>query len=293
MILSIDTPDKPSLIATYPKSMFDNGYVHEMYAKNDTGYLSCGYNGLMIYDFRNPLKPVFITSLSKYPEYGFNHSPIISKDGNYLYFTDEDYTKKMKVFSLKKTRNPKSVSKTPEYEALFGLPSHGRGAVAHNQYVVGDLMYVAYYQEGVAMFDISNPIDPQLIDQYDTYPQNINFDGFEGCWNVYPYYPSKRFIASDQANGLFLFKLDTISSINDNVNQKIQSKIYQPNENNIIIDNKDNFENVLIYNIDGKLICENDLNFGINNISILQNSNFIIIELKNKNIVHQKKLYIK
>jgi len=88
------------------------------------------------------------------------------------------------------------------------------GAVVHNPYIKGDFLYVSYYEDGVYIFDISNPKKPKLTAFFDTYPQNNEgeYNGFYGCWSVYPFLPSGIILASDQRNGLFVLKSDVLNS---------------------------------------------------------------------------------
>ena len=39
----------------------------------------------------------------------------------------------------------------------------------HNPVVMGNKLYVAWYQAGIQVFDITDPADPKRIGQYDTY----------------------------------------------------------------------------------------------------------------------------
>src|SRR5690606_38295279 len=63
---------------------------------------------------------------------------------------------------------------------------------------------ISYYHDGVQVYDISDPRNPVRAGFYDTYPENTNFSGFQGCWGVYPYLPSGNIIASDITHGLFV-----------------------------------------------------------------------------------------
>ena len=45
---------------------------------------------------------------------------------------------------------------------------------------------------GLEYLDISNPMNPTQIWQYDTYLPN-NHSSYRGCWGVYPYLPSGNY----------------------------------------------------------------------------------------------------
>ena len=92
----------------------------------------------------------------------------------------------------------------------------------HNPFVKGDTLFISYYEDGVQVFDISNPLVPKRIAYYDTYTaQNgLGYDvpahDWKGAWGVYPYLPSGCILASDITQGLFTFKVDI--PVSDGVN---------------------------------------------------------------------------
>src|SRR5690606_27722698 len=76
------------------------------------------------------------------------------------------------------------------------LLENNPNSIAHNPFIKGDLCFIAYYHDGVQVFDISDPENIVRIAYYDTY-SNTNYDGYEGCWGVYPFLESGNIIASD------------------------------------------------------------------------------------------------
>lgn len=217
-ILSLEDPENPTflfdLIAPYVdgEPMFYE--VHDVFVRNDTAFCSAGDDGMYFYYYRDSAtvtnssggdSVIFSPNMElvggkiRYSGNGYNHSSALTNDGKYLFFTDENPGAKLKVLSLIKGDNWKIVKQ-------FGVKSD-QGSTAHNPFVLNDLLYVSYYHEGVVVYDIADPTNPQRIAQYDTYPENTNFDGLYGCWGVYPYFPSGNIIASDQLHGLFVFSL--------------------------------------------------------------------------------------
>ena len=62
-------------------------------------------------------------------------------------------------------------------------------SMAHNGIIKGNLLYVAYYHDGLRVFDISNPSNPTQVNYYDTYLPNDHIS-YRGAWGVYPYLES-------------------------------------------------------------------------------------------------------
>ena len=74
-------------------------------------------------------------------------------------------------------------------------------------FAIDDFLYVAYYAQGVAVYNISNPAFPNLLSTYDTSPIA---SGYSGVWGIYSFDERKErySYASDIEEGLFLFSLD-------------------------------------------------------------------------------------
>ena len=70
-----------------------------------------------------------------------------------------------------------------------------------------DYVYVAYYYNGVYVYDISNPSVPELVGFYDTSKER-NFGSFRGAWGIYPFLPSGILLASDMQEGLFVLEIE-------------------------------------------------------------------------------------
>jgi choice-of-anchor B domain-containing protein len=201
-ILSIDTPEKPRFLATLETvemSVFPN--VHEMYVRNDTGYLSCGYAGLYFVDLRDLSAQHLIGSITTYSKNGYNHSSWLDRSGKFIAFTDEQpFGLDAKIFDISDMGNPRFVS-------FFN--SHPT-ATPHNAYWVNDLIIASAYHDGVQVWNVRDPYQPIHAAWYDTHPVDPEqWNSYRGCWGVYPYLPSRRLIASDLTSGIFLLKVDT------------------------------------------------------------------------------------
>ncbi|MBC7383638.1 MAG: choice-of-anchor B family protein [Bacteroidia bacterium] len=204
-IISLKNPEQPELAATLKVPLKSDGtplftLVHEMYLRNDTAYLSCGYDGLFIFDLRDLAKQQFLSAITAYPDQDFNHSSWLDNSGKYLMFTDEKMGMDVKIYDISKIADPRFVSQF----------NSNTLATPHNAYLSGNLAYISAYQDGVRVFDIKNPLNPVQVAWYDTHPDSPeNYNGFKGCWGVYPFLPSKHIIASDISNGIFVFEMDS------------------------------------------------------------------------------------
>jgi len=199
-ILSLKNPERPKLIGVLTPPIFGGApafnFCHDVHVRNDTAYCSGETSGVYIYDVSNPSNAKLLATITDYPEKGYNHSSWLSDDGNTLIFVDENFGLGIKSYDISDFNNI-------ELQSVF---RSNVGAVVHNPYIKGDFLYVSYYEDGVYIFDISNPKKPKLTAFFDTYPQNNEgeYNGFYGCWSVYPFLPSGIILASDQRM-LYLF----------------------------------------------------------------------------------------
>lgn len=187
-ILSLANPESPVEVGVYG---FD--YVHDSWVRNDTLYASCISSANMrIFDLSDPTGPVDIVGWT-YPG-ARTHSAEKSKDGRYLYVCDEQNYGTMKVFDMQ------DVMFHPMVREITVNPL----AIVHNVHVKADTAFVAYYTEGVRLFDLTDPSLPAEFGYYDTYGGFSG--GFHGVWEITTSYPSGTFIASDIESGLYVFR---------------------------------------------------------------------------------------
>tara|TARA_Y100000385_G_scaffold40994_2_gene38163 strand:- start:4786 stop:6129 length:1344 start_codon:yes stop_codon:yes gene_type:complete len=244
-IYSLDIPTLPNLIYSYT----DVGHVHDAYVRNDTAYLNCGNDGFRIVDFHyldlpGGMAPTELASFTSYPDAGYNHSGWLSDDGTIYAMQDENHGYDVKIIDVSDFNN---------ITVLSNLNS-GQNAqsMAHNGIIKGNLLYLAYYHDGLRVFDISNPSNPIQVCNYDTYSP-ASYNSYKGAWGVYPYLPSGNIIVSDMQSGLYV--LDCTVPVNSvkNINQNLN--IY-PNPTkdyfNVNIDAK----RIEIYDISGRKITQ-------------------------------------
>ncbi len=198
IVLDIDSDPITEVASEY---LGNNKYVHDLYVRNDTAYCSHGNPGFYVWDFTTPTDPDLVGSLSTG---GYNHSSWLTEDGDYAFFAEEiPIGRSLGVIDLTDFGN---LDVDVTFKEPLLAPDHMNNR-PHNPYVRDDFLIVSYYHDGVQIFDISDPLDPELVGYYDTYPANTSYtDNYPGCWGVYPYLPSGNIIASDINNGFFLLE---------------------------------------------------------------------------------------
>lgn len=207
-ILSLADPEKPRYLQTInlPQNIQNTG-GHAMFARNDTLFVSGGFGGMFVYDARNPLLPRLLNRFADQSGNIYNHTSWTTSNGKLLVMEEEvPNGRPLQLFDLTNFQSPQLVS---------SFNSHPL-ATPHNPFIIDDRYVVSsWYHDGVQVYDITNPATPVRMGYYDTYPDNDSsmvvgseqgYDGYHGCWGVYPFLPSRNIIASDITYGLFVLR---------------------------------------------------------------------------------------
>ena len=244
-IYSLSNPILPNLIYSYDEV----GHVHDAYVLNDTAYLNCGNDGFRIVDFHYldlaaGMAPTELASLTSYPDAGYNHSGWLSDDGNTYAMQDENHGYDVKLLDVSDFNNISVIS-------TFNSGMNAQ-CMAHNGIIKGDLLYLAYYHDGLRIFDISDPSNPTQVSNYDTYSPS-SYNSYKGAWGVYPNLPSGNIIVSDMQSGLYI--LDCTIPINSIENINLNFNIYPNPTQDYFFLCKD-VNRVEIYDISGRKIID-------------------------------------
>jgi choice-of-anchor B domain-containing protein len=201
-VFSLANPLSPELllrcendISWWASTVGNLGYVHDAFARNDSVYCNAG-TGLFVVDFSGT--PTLMGAITSYPDRGYNHSGWLNESGTLYAMGDETHGKKMKILD---------VSDLTNIQFLDTVGVQDNVGIIHNQIIMGDYVYVAYYYNGVYVYDISNPSVPELVGFYDTSKER-NFGSFRGAWGIYPFLPSGILLASDMQEGLFVLEIE-------------------------------------------------------------------------------------
>ena len=239
-IINVTNPATPVFKWEFNPS--DVSWVHAMHIRGNRMYTS-GWGGkLEIYDISNlaTQAPTLIGAIQGDTR---NHSTWTSENGNYLYSCRETNDGDLRVYDVS---NPA----VPFLVRSIKTSDLGLNAVSpHNPVVVGNLLYVAWYQAGMQVFDITDPTFPKRVGQYDTYQpafappaetaksenksdkklpvdaepwdivcgrenlQNALPTSYDGNWAVHPFLGQDKILAGDLTYGLIVLDATNVLSI--------------------------------------------------------------------------------
>ncbi len=225
-------------------------WVHAMVVKGNRMFTSGWGNSsnrgrTEIFDISNittqaPVLLGFISDQSGITAGNNMHSAWPSDDGNWLYSCREVTNSNgptpgdLRVYDITNPAQPLLVNSV-------GMIALGINAVTpHNPVVKGNFLYIAWYQAGLQVFNISNRANPIRIGQYDTwagafappatekqvaqdaepwdlvcgsnFTQNVLPTDYDGAWAVFPGLGINKIIVGDMKRGLLILDTALISA---------------------------------------------------------------------------------
>ena len=257
------------------------GHVHDGFIKDNQAFLNCGYDGFAIVDFTDRESPSTLATLkpNEYPSAGYNHSGWSTEDGTYYYMADENHGYDMKTVSVE---NLNAI----EVVGTFNADSDHSGSIPHNPIVSCDFLYIAYYYDGLQVYDITDPTDPVRSFYFPT--SQITNDGrYKGAWGVYPFLPSGNILVSDMQNGLFIIEAvdpNCFASRNGgttratNLDDVKLSIFPNPVVDKVEIKYSGDANDVEVYSTEGKLLSKHGLRNGnfVLDVSMLNKGMYLV-----------------
>lgn len=202
-IWSLADPDAPSLLLkpqfSVPWWDAQVGGVHDAYTVNNITYTN-DVDAMHIIDFNDVQNPVLLGGLNHtdYPQAGYNHSGWLHGNGWLYVMADETHGLDLKLFDVS---DPTDIL----FIDTIGTDL-GPGSIAHNPVFQGDLLHVAYYEDGYWLWSVADPYHAQLLGWYDMHPEPYAYS-YKGAWGVYPFLPSGRILISEMQHGLFVLDI--------------------------------------------------------------------------------------
>ncbi|MDX2030206.1 MAG: choice-of-anchor B family protein [Blastocatellia bacterium] len=192
-IFDVGNPSNPLFVREIITT--DTRFIHAVTVVNGRLFTS-GWSGKTdIYDIRRVLTepPPLLGSVDSGTT---SHAAWMSNDARIMVSCRETVDGDVRLFDISNPANPQPL-------ATITAKSLGLDAFSsHNPYILGNMLFVSWYQAGVAVIDITDPRQPRLTGVYDTFPGSST--GFDGCWGVYPFLGFDRVLISDLDKGLFI-----------------------------------------------------------------------------------------
>lgn len=212
-VYSLADPKRPKLLREIRADNPAASLAHDVYVHKDTIWGSFGYGGFEVYHFQKDNTFKLLGSFKQYPFAGYNHSSLLLPDGKNLVMMDEvPASLPIKVVDISDLSDIKLVT------TFTG----GSSATPHNPFPAPNKrVAVTYYQDGLQIYDLSNPKNPKRTGFFDTHYQSDTTNttgGYLGAWSAYTELPSLNVIVVDMQNGLYV--LDARKAYGLTINNK-------------------------------------------------------------------------
>ena len=273
-----------------------SGYTHDaqvvIYDGPDSAYtgkeiyIGSNESQVVIVDVTDKSNPQLVSSAT-YSNTSYTHQGWFTDDLTYFIVGDEideldfGFNTRNIVFDFTDLDNP-------ELAFEYTGPT---SATDHNGYVNGDNFYLANYKAGMRVIDISDIANGNMTETgyFDIFIYG-NSAGYDGAWNVYPYFESGNIIISslkysspDYVPGFYLVKSSTLS-VDDNSLSNF-SLYPNPSINSVELNSTNTpISEISIYDLSGKLLLSKKYNSEINinlNVSNL-GAGIYLLKINNK-----------
>ncbi|WNG34953.1 hypothetical protein F0U61_15820 [Archangium violaceum] len=200
LIFDVTNAKQPVLLNRYQVPGVDPSiatFPHDAFAQGDRLYLNHWRFGFLILDVSDP------TNVVKLGEYTYpratSHTNRVGRFGDRVIAFEggEDWGAHLRVLDI---TNPAQVKLIGEYRLR-------PGASIHNMELAGDRLYLAHYQDGVRVLDVSRPEHPREVAYYNTWRETDPYRGlsfFDGAIGIRR--PGDGYLyAIDLSRGLLIF----------------------------------------------------------------------------------------
>jgi choice-of-anchor B domain-containing protein len=172
-----------------------NGYIHDGYADNDTLYAAHINSGQMIMvDMANKANPMVLGSVETPAR--FTHNVWLTDDHKSALTTDETGPSFLTSYDI---TDPTDIIELDRFQT-----TPGSGSIGHNTHIRNDWAITSWYRDGFNIVDAHRPSNLVQTATYDTWPSQSG-EGFDGCWGVFPFFPSGTIVASNIENAAKMF----------------------------------------------------------------------------------------
>lgn len=175
--------------------------VHDAFVADGVAYLSAPFEGLVAVDVHDPAAPTVIATAASPGRYW--HRPwLTSVGGRRLILSgDEGAPTVLRILD--------GAVGAPAFLATVGeWPSPRELVSIHNFQAVGARAYVAHYEDGIRVLDLTDPTHPTQVAYFNTWREHTGPAGWKGAYGIDVDVARRRLYVADSIRGLLILQGD-------------------------------------------------------------------------------------
>lgn len=201
-IYDVTDPSAPIGIARYDASLDLPGLAwvpfHDLYVEGDRAYINATFAGFLILDLADPTRPRIVGRADTGDEYSHSNWVTVAGGRKISVHGGEGYGEHVKIVDVDE--------QSPTFLEVIGEYRTRDQVSVHNILAIGDRAYVAYYQDGLRILDLSDPTQPRQVAYYNTWnPYRARGYFYEGAYGVHVDDRGLIYVA-DSESGLLILR---------------------------------------------------------------------------------------
>jgi len=196
-VYDLSDPGHPTKVGSFDA---EASYVHDLSVKDGIAYLNAWEKGFIVVDFTTPAAPRVLGTWANTPLKASHSNWTTVAGGRHVALHgDEGYGAHLDVVDLDPA-SPTFMQSIASWQAQPWVS-------IHNIMAFGNKAYFAYYQDGIRVLDLSDPLHPAELGHYDTWdPQSTaaSSEFFTGAFGLDVDLARKLVFVADSPRGLVI-----------------------------------------------------------------------------------------
>ena len=189
-----------------------SGGYHDFYVgyhpdTDEDRFYGGGTGGYFIYDVSDVTTPELRITLTNVAGVSYGHTFTPSPDGRFVIAETEYQYAPLRIFDLQPALDGEQQNISNPISAFTANWEN----LVHNHEVRWPYVFVSGYLDGLQIFNLQDPMNPQTVGFYDTYigpPNTERYDMFNGAFGVDVRNEDGLIVISDMSTGLWTFRMD-------------------------------------------------------------------------------------
>jgi hypothetical protein len=206
-IFNVLDPYAPSYVTTVDLDLASNVDSHEVMVSDGRMYVASKIPGnattgyTHIFDVSNvgTTGPVL---LKGFQTGGGTHTSMPSEDGNLLIVSQERQNGEVRIYDISMIDQPNDPQNPVLLKTItastLGIEAHS----PHHSHMHGDLLFLSWYEAGLQVLNLADPVNPAWVGSYDTFVGTSS--DYNGNWGAFHGLGFDKVLLSDRNKGLII-----------------------------------------------------------------------------------------